>query len=171
MEYVKREYAKRYGRRFGAAAVLAAAVAVTGCGQAPAAPPTGSPASSAATRTTEEPAPQDVLVEVGVSGGFAGVSNKLVVHYDGAYTVRRGTRPPASGQLTPTQTAELRAALEDPAYAEVPDRATGSPVRDGFTYQVTYGHRLVVTQDGEARPPALQRVFDALPGGAPPTAP
>ncbi|MFF0436182.1 hypothetical protein ACFYU9_28725 [Streptomyces sp. NPDC004327] len=166
------EYVKRYGRRFGAAAVLAAAVAVSGCGQAPAAPPDASPATSgAATGATREPAPQDVLVEVGVSGGFAGVGNKLVVHYDGAYTVRHGTKPPVPGRLTPAQAAELRAALEDPAYAKVPERSTGDSVRDGFTYEVTYGHRLVVTQDGAARPPALQRVFDALPGGGPPTAP
>ncbi|MCX2183423.1 hypothetical protein KV205_23245 [Streptomyces sp. SKN60] len=157
-------------KRYGAAAVLAAVVVVTGCGQAPAAPPETPGPSSTATRD-EQPAPQEDLVEVVVSGGFAGVRNKLVVHYDGSWTLRRGTGEPTTGRMTPAQVAELRAALEDPAYAQVPDRPTGRPVADGFEYAVTYAHRLVLTRDGEDRPPALQRVFDALPDGGPPTAP
>ncbi|MEU8617017.1 hypothetical protein [Streptomyces sp. NPDC048623] len=159
-------------KRFGAAAALAAVVLVTGCGQAPAAPPdsAGTTSSSTAGRD-EQPAPQDVLVEVAVSGGFAGVRNKLVVHYDGSYTLRKGTGEPTTGRMTPDGVAALRAALEDPAYAQVPDRPTGRPVADGFEYAVTYAHRLVLTRDGEDRPPALQRVFDALPDGGPPTAP
>ncbi|MEV6326998.1 hypothetical protein [Streptomyces sp. NPDC051909] len=160
------EYAKRYG----AAAVLAAVVVVTGCGQAPAAPPDAPGTSSTAPRDGH-PAPQEDLVEVVVSGGFAGVRNKLVVRYDGSWTLRRGTGEPTTGRMTPDHVAALRAALEDPAYAKVPDRPTGSPVADGFEYAVTYAHRLVLTRDGEDRPPALQRVFDALPDGGPPTAP
>ncbi|GEB59870.1 hypothetical protein GCM10017674_10020 [Streptomyces gardneri] len=105
-----------------------------------------------------------------VNGGFAGVSNQLVVHYDGSWTSRSGTRPPRTGQQTPAEAAELRAALEDPAYARVPNRPTGSPIADGFQYFITYRHRLVVSGDGE-RPPALQRVFAALPEGGPPTSP
>ncbi|MFI8827759.1 hypothetical protein [Streptomyces sp. NPDC053431] len=173
MEYVK---------RYGVATVLAAVVALAGCSQAPAADPEDSglsippvPSGPAVSTGTaggpDEPAPQEVLVEVVVNGGFAGVSNKLVVRYDGGYTLRKGTRPPTSGRMTKAQAAELRAALEDPAYAEVPERPTGRPAADGFTYYVTYAHRLVVTQDGEDRPPALQRVFQALPEGHPPTAP
>ncbi|MFI8960857.1 hypothetical protein ACIGO8_01980 [Streptomyces sp. NPDC053493] len=184
------EYVKRYGGRYAAAAALAAVVVVAGCGGSPAAPsgkspstpapgassPATAPAPSTPAPTTagsREPAPQDVLVEVVVNGGFAGVRNKLVVHYDGAYTLSKGTRPPSSGTMTAARAAELRAALEDPAYAKVPDRPTGggTPVADGFSYYVTHDHRLVVTRDGEDWPPALQRVFDALPEGHPPTAP
>ncbi|MCZ0981273.1 hypothetical protein O1L60_26210 [Streptomyces diastatochromogenes] len=55
-----------------------------------------------------------------------------------------------------------------PAFALVPERPTGSPIPDGFQYEVTYRGRTVVADDGE-RPPALQRVFAALPGGGPPT--
>ncbi|MFF6776018.1 hypothetical protein ACFY8W_21000 [Streptomyces sp. NPDC012637] len=169
------EYAKRYGT----AAVLAAVVAVAGCGRSPAAPPDDSglsvpPAPSApATPTagTDRPAPREVLVEVVVNGGFAGVRNKLVVRHDGSYELRKGTGEPASGRMTKAQVAELRAALEDPAYARVPDRPTGAPAPDGFEYYVTYAYRLVVTRDGEDRPPALERVFKALPEGHPPTAP
>ncbi|WP_128978108.1 hypothetical protein [Streptomyces roseicoloratus] len=172
MEYVK---------RYGTAAVLAAVVAVTGCGTSPAAPPDdsglsvpptpGTPTPGTPTPGTDRPAPQEVLVEVVVNGGFAGVRNKLVVHYDGSYELRKGTGKPTSGRMTEAQAAELRAALEDPAYAKVPDRPTGSPAPDGFEYSVTHAHRVVVTRDGEDRPPALDRVFRALPGGHPPTAP
>ncbi|MFE1380600.1 hypothetical protein ACFW6S_16820 [Streptomyces sp. NPDC058740] len=170
------ESGKRYGVRYGAAAVLAAVVAVTGCNQAPATPsgPTATappaPTTTAPPTGSAEPAPQEVLVEVVVNGGLAGVDNKLVVQYDGAYTTRSGTKPPRSGRMTRAEVAELRAALEDPAYAKVPDRPTGAPIADGFQYYVTYAHHLVVAGDGE-RPPALDRVFKALPGGGPPTAP
>ncbi|MEU3477481.1 hypothetical protein ACI2LO_20080 [Streptomyces sp. NPDC033754] len=128
------------------------------------------PASTAPTAPRDEPQPAEVLVEVVVSGGFAGVRNQLVVHHDGSWTSRSGTKPPRTGQQTPAEVAELRAALEDPAYARVPNRPTGSPIADGFQYAITYRHRLVVVGDGE-RPPALQRVFAALPEGGPPTSP
>ncbi|MFB8407198.1 hypothetical protein [Streptomyces sp. NPDC055912] len=120
--------------------------------------------------STADPHPAEVLVEVVVNGGLAGVSNKLVVHADGSWTSRSGTEEPRTGRQTPAETARLRAALEDPAYARVPERPTGDPVADGFQYYVTYRHRLVVAGDGE-RPAALQRVFAALPEGGPPTNP
>ncbi|MGW8768703.1 hypothetical protein ACWGN5_40260 [Streptomyces sp. NPDC055815] len=133
---------------------------------APAAPsPTTEPGTPAA-----DPQPSEVLVEVVVNGGLAGVRNQLVVHYDGSWTSRSGTKPPRTGKQTPAEAAELRAALEDPAFALVPERPTGSPIPDGFQYYVTYRHRLVVADDHE-RPPALQRVFAALPEGGPPTNP
>ncbi|WP_329621199.1 hypothetical protein OG357_12420 [Streptomyces sp. NBC_01255] len=134
---------------------------------------TAATATSAATTTPaprDEPQPGEVLVEVVVNGGLAGVRNQLVVHYDGSWTSRSGTKPPRTGQQTPAEVAELRAALEDPAYARVPNRPTGSPIADGFQYFITYRHHLVVSGDGE-RPPALQRVFAALPEGGPPTNP
>ncbi|MGW6390691.1 hypothetical protein ACWFR1_09305 [Streptomyces sp. NPDC055103] len=133
-------------------------------------PPRTADPSTGATAPHEEPRPGEVLVEVVVNGGLAGVRNQLVVHYDGSWTSRSGTKPPRTGQQTPAEVAELRAALEDPAYAGVPSRPTGSPIPDGFQYFITYRHRLVVAADGE-RPPALQRVFAALPEGGPPTAP
>ncbi|WP_329282986.1 hypothetical protein [Streptomyces sp. NBC_00691] len=119
---------------------------------------------------TADPRPSEVLVQVVVNGGLAGVRNTLVVHYDGSWTSRSGTEAPRTGRQTPAEAAELRAALEDPAYARVPERPTGDPVVDGFQYYVTYRHRLVVSADGE-RPAALQRVFSALPEGGPPTNP
>ncbi|MEU4275439.1 hypothetical protein AB0F57_10925 [Streptomyces tanashiensis] len=164
------------------ALLLAGALAggVSGCGPGVPPAPGGSPSSVGApavpSATTEpgtpaaDPQPGEVLVEVVVNGGFAGVRNRLVVHYDGSWTSLSGTKPPRTGRQTPAEAAELRAALEDPAYALVPERPTGSPIADGFQYYVTYRHRLVVAGDGE-RPPALQRVFAALPEGGPPTSP
>ncbi|MFF0427215.1 hypothetical protein ACFYUJ_22715 [Streptomyces sp. NPDC004520] len=151
---------------------------LSGCGPGvPSAPggPSSSPSAPAVPSATTQPAtptaeprPTEVLVEVVVTGGFAGVRNQLVVHYDGSWTSTSGTKPPRTGRQTPAEAAELRAALEDPAFALVPERPTGSPIPDGFQYRLTHRGRLVVADDGE-RPPALQRVFAALPGGGPPT--
>lgn len=154
-------------KRYGAAALLAAVITVTGCGQAPATPAT-TPATASPTAGTAQPAPQDVLLEVAVTGGFAGVDNRLVVKYDGTYTTVTRAKSPKSGRMTAAEVAELRAALEDPAYAKVPARPSGSPIADGFQYSLTYAHRTVIASDG-ARPPALDRVFKALPDGGPPT--
>ncbi|MFJ4342121.1 hypothetical protein [Streptomyces sp. NPDC088915] len=128
----------------------------------------GSPTAPDAPR--QDPRPGEVLVQVVVTGGFAGVRNRLVVHRDGEWTVHTGDKPPRTGRQTAAEAAELRAALEDPAFALVPARPTGRPIADGFQYEVTHRHRVVVAGDGD-RPPALQRVFDALPEGGPPTSP
>ncbi|MFF9146780.1 hypothetical protein ACF1BN_18155 [Streptomyces sp. NPDC014861] len=141
----------------------------TGTGKPSASAP-GTPSATATEADPAEPRAGAVLVEVVVNGGFAGVTNQLVVHEDGSWTVRSKERETRSGRMSADALAGLRAALEDPAYARVPERPGGPPIADGFQYFVTYEHRLVVAGDGE-RPAALQRVFDALPGGGPPTAP
>ncbi|MFD9033371.1 hypothetical protein ACFVZW_19790 [Streptomyces sp. NPDC059567] len=183
---------RRYAGRIRAASVvLLPVLAVAGCGgqDTPKPPvatqdgttkpvPTGTggtappvPTSSDGTVTkNKEHGPREVLVTVNVSGGLAGVDNQLTVHYDGSYTTRSGTESPRSGRMTPAEVAELRGALEDPAYAKVPARPSGEPVHDGFTYVVTYDYRVVVSADGD-RSAALQRVLSALPDGGPPTGP
>ncbi|MFE3070220.1 hypothetical protein [Streptomyces sp. NPDC059247] len=169
------------GRRRGTlllAGVLA--FGASGCGPGDAPVPGGPPsvtsgpalpgtATGPGTPATE-PRPDEVLVEVVVSGGFAGIRNRLVVRYDGAWTSGSGGGPARTGRQSPAEAGALRAALEDPAYAQVPDRPTGRPIADGFQYELTHRGRLVVAGDGE-RPPALQRVFAALPEGGPPTSP
>ncbi|MEV4949485.1 hypothetical protein [Streptomyces sp. NPDC053755] len=189
---------RRHAGAWVAAAAMGAALAVSGCGPdrppraatptpAPASgtptspstapepsappPPTATPEPSAPpppTAGAHRPGPREVLVELNVSGGYAGVNNRLIVHYDGSHTTRSGTGPPRHGRMTPAEVARLRAALEDPAYAAVPARPTGKPVFDGFRYVVAHRYRVVVADDG-AVPAALARVFDALPGGGPPT--
>lgn len=126
--------------------------------------------SDGTAKKDREHGPREVLVTVNVSGGLAGVNNQLTVRHDGSYTTRTGTEPPRDGRMTPAEVAELRTALEDPAYAKVPARPSGKPVSDGFTYVVTYDYRVVVSADGD-RPAALRRVFSALPDGGPPTSP
>ncbi|MFE5830983.1 hypothetical protein ACFQ8W_12140 [Streptomyces sp. NPDC056508] len=136
----------------------------------PAPGPSAPGATTGPSAPRDDPRPGQVLVRVTVTGGFTGVRNRLVVHRDGGWTIRSGDKPPRTGRQTPAEAAELRAALEDPAFALVPARPTGRPIADGFQYEVAYRHRMVVAGDGD-RPPALQRVFDALPEGGPPTSP
>ncbi|MET9438947.1 hypothetical protein [Streptomyces sp. NPDC006551] len=174
---------RAYAGPWIAAVALVAAWTVAGCAQDPA--PAGAPGSAAPTPPSaapglsipptptgddHRPGPKEVLVEVNVSGGLAGVANQLIVRYDGSYTTRSGTGPPRTGRMTPAEVAELRTALEAPAYAAVPARPTGEPVADGFQYVVSYRHRVIVAGDG-GRPAALERVFAALPDGGPPTNP
>ncbi|MEU6878041.1 hypothetical protein [Streptomyces sp. NPDC046712] len=187
---------KRYAGLWAASAVLIPVMTVAGCGDqgdprppvathdgtakpTPTPTPPGTvdapvppvPTSTDGTvKNDGEPKPHEVLVEVNVNGGLAGVSNQLIVHHDGSYTTRSGTKPPRTGRMTAAEVAELRAALEDPAFGKVPARPSGKPVADGFTYVISYDHRVVVAADGE-RPAALQRVFAALPDGGPPTSP
>ncbi|MFB7939559.1 hypothetical protein [Streptomyces sp. NPDC056049] len=137
---------------------------------APSVSTAGTPSATATEADPAEPRAGAVLVEVVVNGGFAGVTHQLVVHEDGSWAVRSKDRETRSGRMGAAALARLRAALEDPAYARVPGRPSGPPIADGFQYFVTYDHRLVVAGDGE-RPAALQRVFDALPEGGPPTSP
>ncbi|MFE1349222.1 hypothetical protein [Streptomyces sp. NPDC058757] len=172
------------GRAWGAVPLVVAAlvVGVGGCadadgpaaggggGTASTAGPAGTGTAPGTEGTTADPRSGAVLVEVGVSGGFAGVDNRLVVREDGSWTLTSRGGEPRTGRMGAEELAELRAALEDPAYARVPERPGGRPVADGFRYAVTHHDRTVVAGDGE-RPAALQRVFDALPGGGPPTSP
>lgn len=169
------EHVVRRRRVWGAVPAVAAALVlgVGGCADAdaPPAPDGGNSATSpTAPAAATEPRSGAVLVEVTVSGGFAGVDNRLVVREDGSWTLRSRDKEPRTGRMDADGLAELRAALEDPAYARVPERPSGRPVADGFQYTVTHDDRTVVAGDDE-RPAALQRVFDALPEGGPPTAP
>ncbi|MFE6226324.1 hypothetical protein [Streptomyces sp. NPDC057854] len=158
------------GRRvWGAVPAVAAALVLGAVGCADADVPERG-GSTTRVEVPAEPRAESVLVEVGVSGGFAGVDNRLVVREDGSWTVRSRSGEQRSGRMTAGGLAELRAALDDPAYARVPERPAGRPVADGFQYTVTYHDRTVVAGDGDL-PAALRRVFDALPEGAPPTSP
>lgn len=133
-------------------------------GSAPSPTPSSAPSAKSAPRADE------VLIEVNVSGGLAGVANQLLVYGDGRWTLRQGTRSPRTreGQMKPAELAELRAALDSPAYAAVPARPGGGTVHDGFQYVISHDHRVVVAGDMN-RPQALDRVFAALPEGGPPT--
>ncbi|WP_405806142.1 hypothetical protein OG729_13040 [Streptomyces sp. NBC_00210] len=126
--------------------------------------PSGAPSTSGAPSPTAStsPVPARTLVEMTVTGGFAGVNDRLVVQDDGTYKTYKKTGPGRSGRMTPAGLAALRRALEKADFAHLPREATKSPVADGFTYRITYeGH--TVTTDDTARLAALREVFAALP--------
>ncbi|WP_406863093.1 hypothetical protein ABZO31_22695 [Streptomyces sp. HUAS MG47] len=151
-------------------ATVAATAALTACGQQPPLPPDGAGPATTSAAPRAEPRADEVLVEVNVSGGLAGVANQLLVYGDGRYTLRRGLKAPrtSEGRMKAAELTELRTALESPQYAAVPVRVDPGTVADGFQYVVSYDHRVVVAGDGD-RPQALDRVFAALPDGGPPT--
>ncbi|NUK58405.1 protealysin inhibitor emfourin [Streptomyces lunaelactis] len=149
-------------RLWCAAAGVPLAVALTaGCagGDAgPAARPAPAPSASA------NPAPVQPLVELTVTGGFAGVRNRLLVQDDGTYSTSSRTGAVRTGRMSRAELTELRRALEKADFAHLPREATGSPVADGFSYRLTYaGH--TVTTDDTTRLPGLREVFAALPDG------
>ncbi|MGI5402856.1 protealysin inhibitor emfourin [Streptomyces sp. CA-135486] len=172
---------KRVRRRMTTAGVVLALALAAGCGapaegdgvddggaaprtSSPSSPspgaasPSGPPSPSAST----SPVPARTLVEMTVTGGFAGVNDRLVVQNDGTYKTYKKAGPGRSGRMSPAELAALRRALEKADFAHLPREATGSPVADGFTYRITYeGH--TVTTDETARLPALREVFAALP--------
>ena len=111
---------------------------------------------------TRTPDAARTLVETTVTGGFAGVHDRLVVKDDGTYTTTSRGGSSRSGQMTPAELTALREALEKADFARLPAEATGSPIADGFTYRITHAGRTVTTDDVN-RLPALRAVFAALP--------
>ncbi|MFI1395026.1 protealysin inhibitor emfourin [Streptomyces sp. NPDC020681] len=154
-----------YGRRVGAGAGLAlAGLLVAGCGGAGGGDgeaPKSTPSSSAATRSAS-PAAAQPLVEMTVTGGIAGVHNRLLVRADGSYSTTTKTGAGRTGRMTPAELAELRRALEDADFARLPRNPTGSPIADGFTYEISYAGHTVTTSDPGLLP-ALRDVLAALP--------
>ncbi len=128
----------------------------------PAPPATGDPAPSASVPATT---PQgERLVAATVSGGFDGRHRSVVVNGDGGYTALDRTKPPKSGRMGARELAELKDALADADFAELPRVSKADPpVMDGITTTVIHrGHE--VTTDGMKELPELDRVIAALPG-------
>ncbi|MFI8535309.1 hypothetical protein ACIGMX_34330 [Streptomyces aquilus] len=164
--------------RSGAVAMAAVGVlALTGCGAEDSGGGTpGSPLASdaqdsrapapevTAGATTPTPVPTadpaHQLVSLSISGGFAGVSQQVVLHGDG--TVRaRGNGSSATRHLRAAEFTELRTLLGDPALDEVPDVTVDTGAADLFQYRLRFDGRTVTT-DRSAAHPALDRLIDAL---------
>ncbi len=168
------------GRAVGCAALLAG-LALVGCGERPARSTAPIPSVSAfpapsysrtpqASAASPDPAGQTVsarpsadavLVEFGRQGGFAGLSDRLVIWEDGRYALVR-TRPALSrsGRLTAAELADLRGALERSGFKDLPGAEPGQG-NDLYTYHVTYGNWQIVAQDGGVAEP-LEPVIAAL---------
>jgi hypothetical protein len=129
---------------------------------ASATPGTAAPASPGGATPTR--VIDGVLVEFGRSGGFAGLSDRLIVRPDGSFTLVR-LKPPVnrSGQLTGAELANLRQVLADSGFAGLPKVEATTKGNDMFTYQVTYQGSQIVAQDGAIATP-LRPVISTLTG-------
>jgi hypothetical protein len=89
-----------------------------------------------------------MLVQFGRQGGFAGVSDELVVRQDGSFTLVR-TRPAVnrSGRLTPPDLAELRRVLREANFGALP-RVQPAKGNDLFTYHVVVDSIEILAMDG-----------------------
>ncbi|WP_187284494.1 hypothetical protein [Streptomyces sp. uw30] len=122
----------------------------------PATSPTGSPRPSPVPVT----GPDQLLVTMEVTGGFAGVHKEVALRGDGSvHTTDKGER--AVRRTSPAQFTELRTLLGDPALDDVSDLTMNMEAADLFQYTLRFGGRTVRT-DLSAEEPALDRLVQAL---------
>ncbi|MFE9635862.1 hypothetical protein [Streptomyces sp. NPDC006463] len=128
--------------------------------------PSAAPAPSGAASPTagKPPSADQTLLRVTRSGGFAGQTHTLVVKEDGSWTrLDGGAKPEGTGKLSEAELAELRTALREANFAELPRIATGGPtIYDGFSYAFVHDGFEVAGGEG-ALAPALGKVLAALP--------
>ncbi len=88
------------------------------------------------------PAPDAGLVELHVTGGIAGVDERLVVTNGGDLRFT-STVEEQVGTLTPEELDRLRGLLADADFDALPEESYDPDVRDAFGYTVTHGGRTV----------------------------
>ncbi|MFH0173514.1 hypothetical protein ACIA6D_24995 [Streptomyces cacaoi] len=104
--------------------------------------------------------PDQKLVTMTVSGGFAGVNREVILRGDG--TVRTtDSGESAVRRTTAAQFTTLRTLLGDPALADVPAFAIDMGSADKFQYTLQFDGRTVMT-DRSTDAPALDRLIGAL---------
>lgn len=119
-------------------------------------PPAGSPRPSPVPVT----GPDQLLVTMEVTGGFAGVQKEVALRGDGTvHTTDKGER--AVRRTSAAQFTELRTLLGDPALDDVSDFTKNMQAADLFQYTLRFGGRTVRT-DLSAEEPALDRLVHAL---------
>lgn len=147
-----------------AVVVMAGMLTLVGCGSdggAGAAEPTG---GVVGTSTGPSPVPvtgpDQVLVTMEVTGGFAGVRKQVTLRGDGTvHTDDKGER--AVRRVGAAEFAELRTLLGDPALDDVSDFTRNMEAADLFQYTLRFDGRTVMT-DRSAEEPALDRLLGAL---------
>ncbi|MGP3921959.1 hypothetical protein [Streptomyces sp. 8N616] len=123
-------------------------------------PPSSSPSASA---SEDRKVPAPVLVEMVVSGGFAGRQEQIRVLDDGTYTTLDKGRNGPKSTLRPTQLRSLREALKSADFERLPRRTVDENARDMITYVVVHDHVTVMTdQSTPVRP--LDEVINMLSG-------
>ncbi|MFE5813935.1 hypothetical protein [Streptomyces sp. NPDC056479] len=134
----------------------------------PSVSPSVSPPSSPSPAPTTSPTPTPVpvtgpdqqLVTMVVTGGFAGVHKEVALRGDGSvHTSDKGER--AVHRASAAEFTELRTLLGDPALDEVSDVTRNMEAADLFQYTLRFDGRTVMT-DRSAEEPALDRLIDAL---------
>ncbi|MFJ1808055.1 MULTISPECIES: hypothetical protein [unclassified Streptomyces] len=126
----------------------------------PAASPSVSVPASAGPSPVPVTGPDQKLVTMTVSGGFAGVNRQVVLRGDG--TVRTTDSGESAVRRTTTeQFTTLRTLLGDPALADVPAFSMNMGAADMFQYTLQFGGRTVTT-DRSTEVPALDRLIGAL---------
>ncbi|MDT0378128.1 hypothetical protein RM572_04975 [Streptomyces sp. DSM 42041] len=135
--------------------------------------PGGAPSPSTSATAPGMPGPP--LLEWLVTGGFAGVRIRTLLHEDGTYTVSTGSlgspdspdsphddAPGRSGRLPARDVARIRALLAEARLAEGPRRTLDPRLRDGFHYRVAHGGHVVHRDDTTLGAP-LRKVRALLP--------
>ncbi|MCX4910974.1 hypothetical protein [Streptomyces sp. NBC_00878] len=104
--------------------------------------------------------PDQKLVTMTVSGGFAGVDQQVILRGDGrVQAVDKGE--PVVRRTSAAQFTELRTLLGDSALDDVPDVTIDTGASDLFQYTLRFDGRTVKTDRSTVRPP-LDRLIDAL---------
>ncbi|MFD0427230.1 hypothetical protein ACFQ60_01050 [Streptomyces zhihengii] len=144
------------------AALLTGALAAGGCGTAErSSGPAGvRPRSHGVEHLSPDPAA--TLVELSVTGGFAGVRDVVVVREDGTYASYRKQGKGDSGRMEGAELDRLKDALDAARFTALPAEVTSAPIADGFTYRITHRGHAVTTSDPVPLP-ELKAVLAALP--------
>ncbi len=123
-------------------------------------PASGSVPAPASPTPVPVTGPDQKLVTMTVTGGFAGVNRQVVLRGDG--TVRTtDSGESAVRRTTAAQFTTLRTLLGDPALADVPAFAIDMGSADKFQYTLQFDGRTVMT-DRSTDAPALDRLIGAL---------
>lgn len=109
------------------------------------------------------------MVELRVTGGFAGAKQRLMVFENGLARVEldtgRTVHESFCARLEEAQMREIQRSLEAAGFEHLqPEYVPAHPVYDGYTYFVTYRGSTVRTIDPleDAAPPGLQAVVRLL---------
>ena len=122
--------------------------------------PSLSPSASRSPSPVPVTGPDQVLVTLEVTGGFAGVRKEVTLRGDGTvHTDDKGKR--AVRRIDAAEFTELRMLLGDPALDDVSDFTRNMEAADLFQYTLRFDGRTVRT-DRSVEEPALDRLLDAL---------
>jgi hypothetical protein len=119
----------------------------------------GSPSSSAATCLTG--AVSGELVFFQVSGGFAGVDDRLTIDRQGVALLTHRAGKQSRANLSQQELNQLKQTLANAKFQSLKPKYVNANAYDAFSYTVRYSCRVVTADDGSV-PGQLQPVIDQL---------